>query len=149
MAVAGETPRIKKIVVRDLTDETHGNATGIGCADYTTQSVVDKMDYNAMRVNCVTSGRTGVGMIPIYFSTEQEAVDAALQTCGLTVPEQARVVWIRNTLDLQRIACSTAMVDELMSSETVKVISNAKTMTFSTDGRLTGPGPIGAEGNGF
>ena len=132
----GETPRIKKIVVRDLTEQTHGNATGIGVADYTVQRVLDKMDYAMTRVNCVTSGRTAVGMIPIHFSTDRETIDAALGTCGLTPPDRARVVWIRNTLDLQDIACAEAFLPEIRERSQLEVVGEAKTMRFSDDGEL-------------
>ena len=135
-AVEGETPRIKKIFVRDLTPETHGNATGLGVADYTTQHVIDQMDYDAMRVNCVTSGRTAVGMIPIYYPTEREAVDAALATCGLTPPQDARVVWIKNTLDLQHFACSTEMAAELEDLDHVEVSDQPIEMAFDKAGKL-------------
>ena len=132
----GETPRISKIFVRDLTNETYGNATGIGAADFTTQKVVDKMDYAAMRINCVTSGRTAVGKIPIYFPTEQESIDAALSTCGLTPPEKARVVWIRNTLDLEHLYCSASMLAEIQTRADVQVISGPMQMAFNSAGQL-------------
>ena len=138
-AVEGETPRIKKIVVRDLTEKTHGNATGIGCADYTTQKVLDKMDYAAMRVNCVTSGRTAVGMIPLYFPTEKEAIDAAFATCGLASPERTRVVWIRNTLALDQLLCSKEMVDELRDQPNVRIGDSMGRLNFSEAGELQDP----------
>lgn len=47
-ASGNEVPRVKKIVVRDLTPAAHGNATGIGLADFTTQRVLDKLDYDSM-----------------------------------------------------------------------------------------------------
>ena len=37
-----DTPDIHRIVVRDLTDATHGNATGLAGADVTTQRVIRK-----------------------------------------------------------------------------------------------------------
>lgn len=135
-ASAGEIPRIKKIVVLDLTDQTHGNATGIGVADFITQRILDKMDYAATRVNCVTSGRTAVGMIPIHFPTDRETIEAALRTCGLTPPEQARVVWARNTLDLEQIACSAAYLEEVRARPEIEILGEPTKLRFSNDGRL-------------
>jgi hypothetical protein len=40
-------PDCKKIVVLDLTEDTHGNATGIGLADVITLKLFNKLDYNA------------------------------------------------------------------------------------------------------
>ena len=135
-ATAGETPRIGKIVVRDLTDQTHGNATGIGVADFTTQKVIDKMDYAATRVNCVTSGRTAVAMIPIYYPTERESIEAALSTCGLTPPKDARVVWIRNTRELEHLCCSAALLNEIADQADVDIIGDSFAMSFDEHGQL-------------
>ena len=43
-AVDGECPRITRIYVRDLTDETHGNASGVGMAEYVHKTAIDKMN---------------------------------------------------------------------------------------------------------
>ena len=89
-AAPDEYPKVKRIIVRGLTEATHGNACGIGVADFTTQNVVDEMDYPATRVNCVTSGRMGGGYIPMCFATDRQALEAAFQTIGL-IP--THIVW--------------------------------------------------------
>lgn len=135
-ALDNEWPKIKKIVVRGLTEETHGNATGIGVADFTTQRVLDQMDYAAMRVNCVTSGRTAVGMIPLYYPTDQEAIYAALTTIGLTPPEHARLIRIPNTLHLETIECSEAYLDEARAQPSLEILSEPYAMQFAEKGWL-------------
>ena len=37
-------PRIQRVIFRDLTDDTEGNATGIGMADVVLRQAVDKID---------------------------------------------------------------------------------------------------------
>jgi hypothetical protein len=44
-------PLARRIFVRDLTPETHGNAVGIGLADLTTTRLVRAMDYAQQREN--------------------------------------------------------------------------------------------------
>lgn len=134
-AIDGERPRIQKIAVRSLTEATHGNATGIGLADFTTQRVLDQMDYAMTRVNCVTSGRTAVGMIPIHFPTDREMISAALHTCGLTPPHEARVVHIRNTLDMAEMKCSEAFLPEAASRNDLDVGSQ-QDLEFDNAGNL-------------
>ncbi len=135
-AVQGESPRIQKIAVRSLSADTHGNATGIGLADFTTQQVLDQIDYPKTRVNCVTSGRTAVGMIPIHFPTDQEMIAAALHTCGLTPPPDARVVQIKNTLDLVDVRCSEAFLAEARSQPGLTLLTEPAPMSFDKNGRL-------------
>ena len=132
----GDSPKIKKIVVLGLTKETHGNATGIGVADYTTQKVLDEMDYNATRVNCVTSGRTAVGMIPIHFPTDQQSIEASLSNVGLVPPEDAKLIRVKNTLHLDELECSEAFLAEAQNRDDLEVCSELYELSFNSDGEL-------------
>ena len=138
-ALEHETPKVKKIVVRGLTAATHGNATGIGVADFTTQRVIDQIDYHAMRVNCVTSGRTAVGMLPIHYPTEQEAIGAALQTVGLVSPPNSLVMHIKNTLELEVVHCSTVYLDQLAEYPALEQVGPPAPMKFDDHGQLVAP----------
>lgn len=135
-ALEHEWPKIKKIVVLGLTPETHGNATGIGVADLTTNRVVEQIDHNAMRVNCITSGRTAVGMIPLSFPTERESIDAALGMIGMKQPAEAELIWVRNTLMLEEIACSEAYLAEVASRADLEIVSDLFELNFDNDGSL-------------
>ena len=137
-ATEGEVPSIKKIVVLGLTEATHGNATGIGVADFTTRHVIDQMDYDATCVNCVTSGRTAVGKLPLYYNTERDAIAAALKTVGLVPPDLARLVHIPNTLHLTEIECSTALIPEIDASPNLEIVGPATAVQWDEGGRLVG-----------
>lgn len=136
MAQENEWPKISKVFVRGLTDATHGNATGIGLADLTTQQMIDSINYEATRVNCVTSGRTAVGMLPLHFSSERECIDAALRMVGLRPPRDAFVMRIRNTLELEEVACSEAYIDEASRRPELEIIDGPREMTFGDQGLL-------------
>ncbi|MFN9977687.1 MAG: [Fe-S]-binding protein, partial [Phycisphaerae bacterium] len=90
-------------MVRSLTPESHGNATGIGLAEFTTQRCVDSVDREITRINCVTGLHPEAAMIPITLPNDAQAVECALQTIGLVEPENARVIQISDTLHLQRV----------------------------------------------
>jgi len=108
-----EAPRITRIVVRDLSEATNGNATGIGLADYTTVRAVDKIDFNATMTNCVTAAAPEKGRIPLAFKSDRQALDAALRTIGIWTPDRVKIAWISNTKDLEVLAVSSALLDSL------------------------------------
>ncbi|UCH37328.1 MAG: DUF2088 domain-containing protein, partial [Candidatus Bathyarchaeota archaeon] len=68
------TPKINRIVVLGLSDETHGNAIGIGLADLTTRRVISNIDYDSTFVNCLTTGFTDQAKIPIFLPNDRDAI---------------------------------------------------------------------------
>ena len=56
--------RVGRTVVLDLTDETRGNATGIGRADFTTQRAYDRFDFEATYPNILTPKIVLPGKMP-------------------------------------------------------------------------------------
>ena len=135
-ALEDEWPKIKRIVVRRLTEASKGNATGIGSADLTTQKMIDSINYQATCVNCLTSGRTAMAALPIHFPTERETIEAALRIVGLTPPHEARLVRIPNTLELGELICSEALLPEVEKREELSVESELFEMQFDDDGEL-------------
>ncbi|NIO05121.1 MAG: hypothetical protein GTN74_11070 [Proteobacteria bacterium] len=116
-----ETPKITRIVFRDLSEGSEGNATGLGLADYTTRRAVEKVDFEATRINCVTGGSPEKGRIPITLPTDRAAVDEAFGTIGLWTPEAVKVAWISNTKDLEWLAVSSALVDSALDRSDLEV----------------------------
>lgn len=123
-ATGDERPRIKRIVVRGLTEATHGNATGIGIAEFCLSRVVREMDRHITAINCITGSHPTAAMIPIHFETDKEVLEAALATIGLVEPQNARLVWIRNTLDLVEFVCSAAYLDAAKSNPHLEVLGD-------------------------
>jgi len=115
-ATAQDRTRCRRIFVRGLTEETSGNATGIGIAEFTTRRVVEKIDPVVTRINCITGNHPEAAMIPITFDTDQEAVEAALTTIGMITPKNARIIQIADTLHLTRVRVSEACFEEVRQS---------------------------------
>jgi hypothetical protein len=107
-----ELPVIRLIFVRALTEKTHGNATGIGTADFTTTRLIKSMDYRATVINCLTAGYPEGASLPVHFETDREAVDASLAIIGQRDALDARIVHIRNTLDLEEVEVSEPCLAE-------------------------------------
>jgi hypothetical protein len=106
-------PRITFIVVCDTTDKTHGNANGIGLADFTTRRLAEKIDWEPTYVNALTACSPGGPKLPAVLDTAEEAVRVALSCLGLERLEDARVVRIQNTLQLTEVEVSEAFLPDL------------------------------------
>jgi hypothetical protein len=132
-ALLGErngNPSIRRIVVRDLTPESHGNATGVGLADFTTTRLVRQMDGRVTYLNSLTALSLQSAKIPIHFETDREVVAAALQSLAMGDTTQAKVVRIQDTLSLERIAVSESYAESVQEREDLEVISGLEAMNF-------------------
>lgn len=143
-AMEGETPRVLRIFVRDLTEATHGNATGVGLAEFTTKRLVDKIDFHAMYTNVITGQHVSAGSVPLHYETDREVLAVALESLGLIEPENARVVWIKNTLDVGEIEVSEAYMSQVEIREDLEIISDVRPLEVEADGNLP---PIEAYGD--
>jgi Lactate racemase N-terminal domain len=99
-------PPIKRIVVLGLTEETHGNASGIGLADLTTESVYRAINRQSTYINVLTSGTLDAGKIPIALPNEDTAIRVAMTCVPGTNPEDVTIVRIKDTLHLEDIQVS-------------------------------------------
>lgn len=131
-----EYPKIQNIVVRSLTEQTHGNATGLGLAEFCRCRVLGQRDVNITRINCYTGGHAIGAMTPIDYETDREILDATLPLIGLTDPPDAKLMWIRNTLDVAEVECSTAYLDEARQRSDLEVIREPRPLPFDADGNL-------------
>jgi hypothetical protein len=102
----GEAPQIRLIYVRDVTAESAGNALGVGLADAIHERLYRKIDLQKMYANARTSMNPPMPRIPIFWPSDQEALTWLLGALGSPAPAEQRVAWIRNTLNLNRIAIS-------------------------------------------
>ncbi len=128
--------RVRRILIRGLTEQTHGNACGIGLAEFTTRRVVAQIDARITNVNCITAGHPTAAMLPIVCENDRDAIVDALLTIGLTPPEQARVIQIHNTLHLENVLVSEAYADELAGAPRLEIVGPAHPMAFDAHGFL-------------
>ena len=135
-AMGDETPRVLRIFVRDLTEVTHGNATGIGMAEFTTRRLVDKIDYHATYTNVITGQHVSAAAIPLHCDTDAEVLDIALESIGLIAPEDARVLWIPNTLDLGEVEASEAYLAQADIRDDLEILTDLRPLETEADGNL-------------
>ncbi|MGD1030856.1 MAG: [Fe-S]-binding protein [Opitutaceae bacterium] len=129
-------PEILRVVALDLTDESGGNATGIGNADFTTRLLAGKIDWRKTAINALTASAPNAAMLPLAFDSDREAVESALGSIGSVEPERARVIRIRNTLMLSEIECSEAFLSEIEKSPHLEILGEARPLGFDAAGRI-------------
>lgn len=133
---APKQPRILRIYVRDLHDDSYGNATGVGLADFVSRRLVSKIDPTATYINCLTGLSPESARIPITLDTDHEALEAALGTIGMVKPEEARIVRIQNTLLLEEMDVSAALLPEIQACANLEVLWGPKALIFDSNGGL-------------
>jgi hypothetical protein len=138
-----DQPMMRLIFVRGLSERTHGNAAGIGLADFTTTRLVRTMNYKATVINCLTAGYPEGANLPVHFETDREVLDAALAIIGTRPPEEARIMRIRNTLLLEEVECSEPCLDDPHRATEFAPVSATHALSFDAQGNL--PGPPGAK----
>jgi hypothetical protein len=136
MRIAGEpepdSPRITAIVVTDLTDESNGNALGMGLADFITRRVYEKIDFTSTMENAVTGTFIERAKIPLVADTAREAIEQAMRLCRFRDPESLRVLRIHSTLELADFYASLPLWAEISGRMDVEQVT--KDLFDLTDG---------------
>ncbi len=135
----GEAPEIRLIYVRDLTPESEGNAAGVGFADIIHERLYRKIDFEKTYINARTSLNPPAARLPIPSPSDCEALRLALGHLGSPDPEEQRVVWIRNTLNLNRIAVSRYLAREARALAGWRLDPKPLAPQFDAAGNLTSP----------
>lgn len=129
-------PPIQRIIVRDLTPATKGNATGIGLADFITRTCAEKIDQTITYTNAITSHALLSAKIPIVAENDQQALRAALVTLKHGTQDNPLIVRIKNTKELETIWLSETYQEFIEKNSDLEVIGAAKAVSFGRDGSL-------------
>jgi len=129
-------PEIKRLLVFDITEESHGNALGIGLADITTRHLVDKINYKDMYANTITSTFLNRAKIPITTDSEKEAVEIAVKTCWRLEQSDLKLLIMKNTLDLEYLYVSKAVWDEIKDNEKIETCGDWEKLSFTKNGKM-------------
>lgn len=132
------SPFIRRIFVRDLTPETHGNAIGIGLADVTTTRLVRATDVRVTGINAFTSLTPQSAKLPIAFDTDREAIERCLASVTLPSPGAAQLARIADTLSLTEFEISESLWDEARTRLGGRLIalSEPRELEFDAHGNL-------------
>ena len=130
-------PAVERMVFLGLSEETGGNANGVGMADVTTERLASAMDRAPTYTNALTSTTPAPVKLPMVMPTDRLAIAAALEMCAGVSPQEARLVFVENTLKLRRMWVSEALLDEVEEHERLQVVEGSRPMRFGEDGTLS------------
>ena len=130
----GFRPRIQRIVMRDLTPDTEGNATGVGMGDVVLRRLADKIDPVKTYMNCITSKSPGGARTPMVLDTDRQALHIAIASCLETETETARVARIESTKHVEELWVSEALLPEMVATGKVTVLNEPGPILFDGDG---------------
>ncbi|HYF95384.1 MAG TPA: hypothetical protein VD969_24500 [Symbiobacteriaceae bacterium] len=129
-------PDIQRIVVLDLSNGSHGNANGMGLADFITERFRSKIDFRATYLNTLTATLVQRARMPIVMETDRQAINTALRTLGGPPPGAVRVMRITSTLALEHLWVSPAALREIEPDSHVEVLGPPAPMCFDDNGNL-------------
>ena len=142
-ATDADLVQVRRIFVRGLTSETHGNGCGLGIAEVTNLRTIAAIDQSATAINALTGGHPSAAGMPIAFETDRECIEAIIPTIGLTEPENARVVQITNTMQVGEVLVSVAFADAIAARDDLEVVETTEGMQFDDQDNLV---PVAAAG---
>ena len=123
-------PEYQTCAILDLTDETHGNANGVGVADVTTRKLFDKTDFVQMYTNCFTSTESAPAKIPMVAANIEDAIKIAVKMCNGIVNGEHKIVWIKNTMELEEILVSEPLLKEIKQNTNLEILTEPEIMKF-------------------
>jgi hypothetical protein len=132
---------VSMIYVRGLTAETHGNAVGMGMADFVSSRLVAQVDKRSTYTNVLTALNPSNARIPMHFDSDAECLQAALRV-AVADPAQARVVRVRNTLALDRFVVTANYAAELAKRSDLRIVREAEEWRFTATGDLDPAGDL-------
>lgn len=128
--------RVSRFAILDLGERSGGNATGLGLADFCTRRLFEKIDFRAFYTNHLTSTVMTGAKIPMIMENDRMALQGALKTCNAPDPARPRVVRLANTLHLEHIHVSEALLAEAAENPAVEILGEAADWPFGADGNL-------------
>ena len=133
---------VTRLVVRELTPESAGNALGIGLADLIPRRLADRIDWEKTGLNALTALVPYKGRCPVVLPTDRDCVENALDTCGLPEPERARIMHIADTLHLETVRVSEAYREEVAARDDMEIVDEGDFLRFDDEGNLLDPVPV-------
>ena len=133
----GRDPAVQRIVVRDLTDETEGNAVGIGLADVVLRRAAERMDTAKTYMNSITAKTPEGARIGITVDTDRQALDTAIACCVKVRAATARIVRILDTKHLEWFYASEPLLPELLATGRCVIAGRVAPIGFDAGGQFT------------
>lgn len=129
-------PDVARIAVLDVTDKSEGNANGVARADVITERLFQRFDREKVYTNSLTSGVLIAASIPLAMPDDRTTLQAAVKTCESHTPDAIGIMRIPNTLHLEYLYVSEALLPEVRKRPGIEVIHEPRPMRFDAEGQL-------------
>lgn len=129
-------PKITRMCCLELSPESHGNGTGVGIADLTTDRLLASIDPIPFRMNNLTARFLWRSKLPFSFPTDREVIEQSIETCWQPIAEKLRLAVIPNTLEVAEMWVSKALADIGRSNKNLAVSSDERELPFDPNGNL-------------
>jgi hypothetical protein len=129
-------PKIIRICALDLSPESHGNGTGVGIADLTTDRLLAQIDPVPFRMNNLTACFLWRSKLPIGFPTDRECIESGIATCWQPDHTKLRMALIPNTLEVAELWISPSLVAAARANPDLDVGGEARPLPFDASGNL-------------
>jgi hypothetical protein len=132
------TPKFERIFVRNLSEHTYNSAVGLGMADVVTDRLVKRIDWAPTWINSLTANTPAAIRTPIHFPTDRECLERIAPTVGRLSMDEVTYGWIRNTMELTRLAVSENVRSEVEQNPMLEIEATID-LEFDTTGNLISP----------
>ena len=136
-----ESPEIKRVFARGLSQKTKGNAMGMGQADLVHADLAAELDPGKSLINAITASTVRGVRLPPVVESDRAGLLAALGTVGPVDGEEARVLRVTDTMRLQRCYASEALIEAARDRDDLRVVEEPAPVEFGDDGAFTAPSP--------
>lgn len=126
----------QRIVILDVTEESHGNGVGLGLADFSVRRLLDKIDFEKVYANCLTSTVLTGGRIPFIMANDRLAIQAAIRTCNGIDYNNPKIVRIKNTLKIGEILVSESLLEEARENLKMEILEGPEEFCFNEHDNL-------------
>src|SRR5579884_424332 len=131
-----DTPRIERIYIRGLSNNTYGNGVGLGMADVVNDRLLQKIDWHPTRINSLTASTPAAIRTPIHFPSDRECLEKISPTVGKTDLSDVTFGWIRNSLELGTVKLSENLRSEIERNPILEIVGGPERMEFDEAGNL-------------
>ena len=124
-------PKFQRLFIRDLSELTYNSAVGLGMADVVTDRLVNRIDWEPTLINSLTANTPAAIRTPIHFPTDRECIERIADTVGKLNLDDVTYGWIRNTMELSRLALSENLGASIEKNPLLEIET---TVDFEFDG---------------
>ena len=126
----------ERMGIFELSEESHGNATGMGRADVTTQKLLSQISFDDTYANAITDHDSSVYKLPLAVGDEQECIKTSMAICLHMDAENPKIIMLENSLEVEYMLISEALVEEAKTREQLTIVSEPFELEFDENGTL-------------